>query len=241
MKSNNKRSRKLARKRNRDRVNRIKNQQAPITVILFYIRLGLQEQNTAEKLLTRLRLHVEKLTGNVHFAVTDPPVADIQAMADDLEADIDAIGAGNKALIPHRNGLEEDAREMIRQLSYNIQFLSQGNEEKIKSAGFEVRKTNTTAPLPGQVMNLVATPVGPGKIKLKWDKDPGSAVYIIERATTLYPPEPAGAIWDGIGKTRRVTATIDGLVPGQIYFFRVYGTNGDADGNPSDPAEQRSL
>ncbi len=88
------------------------------------------------------------------------------------------------------------------------------------------------------MLNLVAKAVGPGKIKLTWDKEDHSTVYVVEWSNGGVPPM---LNWDLIGKTRNVTFTAENLNPGQVYYFRVFGTNGNEDGNPSDPAEQRSL
>ncbi len=244
MKSNHKkRSRKLMRKRNKNRVNRLRNQQAVIIAPLFspvfvlvLIRLGLEEQSTPEKVLARLRLHIEKLTGNVYFPVTDPSVADLEGMEEDLEESIDEVNAGNIAEIPTRDARVADAKEMIRQLSYNIQYLSKGDAVKIQSAGFDVRKNRGPSVPPGQVMNLVAKPVGPGKIELSWDRDDHARFYIIETNNN-----PLGAPWQAIGTSRRIKFVVDGLQSGLVYYYRVISSNGNETGNPSDIVEQRSL
>ena len=242
MKTNNKRPRQQMRARNKHRVNQLKKQQviASPVFVMFLIRLGLEKQTTPEKLLARLRMHVEKLTGNATFPVISPTLIELGDMADDLEALIDQVNAGNNALIPDRDAAVADGEEMIRQLSYNIQFLSKGDDVKIKSAGFDVRKPKGASQNPGQVLNLVVKAVGPGKIKLSWDKDEHSTVYVIERQSgNGVPPFPVQ--WEGAGKTRNVSFVAEDLTPGQVYTFRVYGTNGNADGNPSDIAEQRCL
>lgn len=229
-------SRKLKRLKNKERINRLKNQLAEPSFILFLISLKLREQTTPEKLLARLRLHIEKLTGNIHIPGTTPTIIDLQTKADDLENAIDAVAAGNKALIPHRDNLVKEAVEMIRQLSYDVQFQSKGDKEKIKSTGFDVRKDKTPGQLPGQVLNLQTKTALGGRIKLRWKKEPNTAIYIIERLDTADPGS-----WHVAGKTQKTSHMFQGLTPGQLYTFRVYGTKGSDDGPPSDIAEQRSL
>jgi hypothetical protein len=246
MKKTKNKDRKLKRRKNKERINRMRKQQMvviPTTLgtifLLVLIALRFKDLTSPEKVLERLRLHIQKLDGNVFFPTTNPTLAQIQAMATALQATIDEIVAGNKALIPHRNNLVKDSLKMIRELSYDIQYQSKGDEEKIKSSGFDTRKSPSPLPDPGQVLVLVAKPVGPGKIKLRWKKEPYSKFYIIEQLNGGIIP-PAGQ-WDSIGRTRRVSFVVEGLNPGQLYYFRVYGSNGLVDGNPSDPAEQRSL
>jgi hypothetical protein len=209
----NKYTRKLKRVKNKNRVNRLRNQQivlAPM-FILVMIRVGLEKQNTPGKLLARLRLHIEKLDGNPFFPVTDPGLAELEEIADELKNVIVEIAAGNKALIPHRETLIAEAKEMILQLSYHIQYLSQGNEEKIKSAGFDVHKRRRTSQLPGQIMGLVASPVGLGKIMLSWDREPYSTFYIIEKNANPF----GEGLWKYFKKSRRVRVIIEGLTPGR--------------------------
>ena len=89
MKTINKRTRKQMQVRNKNRVNRVKNQQTVFSpFVLFLISLKLGDLTTPEKLLTRLRMHIEKLTGNLNFPVIDPTLVQIQ----DLVADYSAAG-----------------------------------------------------------------------------------------------------------------------------------------------------
>jgi hypothetical protein len=242
MKTQKKRSRKLMRLRNRERLNRLHNQQvvlAPI-FILVIVKLSLPYGNPA-KTLDRLRLHIEKLTGNVNFPITNPTIAQLTTLADELDTTIVQVEAGNKALLPHRVTLTNQGVAMIRKLGYNIQDLSAGDEEKIRSAGFDIRKIGGATLVPGQILNLIAKPVGFGKIRLSWKRDGAAKVYVIEQFMNGSPPIPGPGSWENVGKTRNVSFVVEGLTPGQLYYFRVYGTNGNSDGNPSDPAEQRSL
>ncbi len=230
--------------RNKNRVNRLHNQlvlmpSSPL-MLLVLISLNFGKDNTPEKFLERMRKHILMLTGNANFAVTDPTLAEVQDMADDLEEGIDLVNAGDNSKITHRDTLFADAKEMIRQLSYNIQYLSAGDKEKIESAGFNARKIPGAPQSPGQVLNLVTKPVGPGKVKLRWKRDANTKVYAVEMQTLANPPFP-NVSWESMGKTSKVSFLVEGLIPGQLYFFRVYGSNGNEDGNPSDPAEQRSL
>jgi len=244
MKAHKSKNRKLKRIKNRNRINRLRNQQvllmAPI-FILVLIKLALP-YGSPKKTLARLRLHIEKLTGNAFFPLTAPTIAVLTAMADELDDTITKIEAGLKSLIPHRDTLVADSLQMIRDLAYNIQDLSKGDEEMIKSAGFDVRKIGGAIVLPAQVQNFKAKPIGPGKIKLSWTTVDNAAIYIIEQLIGAnVPPLPGPAHWDAIGKTRNVSFVVEGLNPGELYYFRAYATIGKSDGNPSDPAEQRSL
>jgi hypothetical protein len=186
-----------------------------------------------KKLLARIRLHIKMLDGNPFFPTTNPTLAAFTAFALELEDTITQIEAGNKALIPHRKTLELQGLEMLRLLAYNLQAQSKGDEEQVKSSGYEIRKFGGPGHPIGQVLNLRAKPVGEGIIKLRWLSERIHRMYYIEQLI-------AGK-WKAIGKTRNISFKVKNLVPGELYHFRVYATNGNEDGNPSDLVEQRSL
>ena len=238
MKAKIKRARKLMRTRNTQRVNRLRNQQIVLSplMVLVLIKLGLDEITTPAKMVLRLQLHAEKLTGNANFPVTEPTLAEIEALATELAGTIIAIDGGDLSKIPHRDALMLQAEKAIHTLSYDIQFQSKGNSEKIQSAGFAVRKGKVTAQPVGNVYNMRAKPVGPGKIKLRWKRIVGSKMNYLETTS-----DPVAGIWIPLGKTTRSTFTVEDLVPGSLHFYRVYGSNSLGDGNPGTVVEQRSL
>lgn len=239
MKRKNKRPRKLMRTRNRDRVNRLRKQQTIILTpvfILVLIKLGLDEITTPLKMVERLMLLSGKLDGNLNFPITSPTYIELKTMGGDLADTVIAIDGGDKSLIPHRDTLMLQAENMIRKLSYDIQNLSNGDAEKINSAGFAVRK-GSGAPQPvGAVVNLKAKAIGAGKVKLRWRKVAHSRMNFIESTV-----DPVNVPWKPFAKTALSSYTVEGLTPGELVFYRVYGSNNLGDGNPSDPAEQRSL
>ncbi len=239
MKTINKRPRKLMRAKNRERVNRLRNQQTVILTpvfVLVLIKLGLEDITTPMKMVERLLLHGSKLDGNVHFPVTNPTFTDLKLMGKDLGDTIIKIDAGDKSLIPHRDTLMLEADNMIRQLSYDIQNQSKGNSEKIQSAGFSVRKGKGASQTVVQVTNLKVKVLGNGKLKLNWKRISNSVMNFIE-----ITDNPVTGVWSPKGKTHRASFIAEGLTPGNVYYLRVYASNDLGDGNPSDPAEQRVL
>ena len=238
MKTKNKRARKLMRANKRAPVNRWPHQ--PIILspvfILVLAKLGFNQLRSPQKLLGRLQLHIAKLTGNAWFPVTEPSLSAIQTLADELEKTIQKIEAGDKSFIPHRQTLVMEAENAIRKLSYDIQNLSNGNEEMIKSAGFAVRQGKGATKPVGEVMQITAEPIGPGKVILHWKKIAYSRMNFIE-----ITDNPVTGTWKPLDKTGKSSFIVTGLTPGALYYFRVYGSNSLGDSNPSESAEQRSL
>jgi hypothetical protein len=85
-------------------------------------------------------------------------------------------------------------------------------------------------------LQLKAKPAGPCKISLRWKKVDTALMYVIEKTN-----DPVNGTWEPLNKSSKTSITIEGLNPGQLYYFRVFAINNKGDGNPSDPAEQRSL
>ncbi len=243
MKTHNKRSRKLMRVRNSNRINRLRNQHIivlPLFVqpmfILVLIKLALEEQKTAGKMVERLLLHIDKINGNLNFPSTTPSTANLQLLVDDLSATNTAIEGGDLSRIPHRDTLMMQADNSIRLLSYDIQKQSGGDAEKIKSAGFETRKGKGASQPVDEVKKMRSKTFVGGKIKLLWGRLAYSRMNYVETSDN-----PAGGPWTPVGKTTRSSFVMDGLVPGRLYYFRVYGSNNLGDGPPSGPQEQRSM
>ncbi len=239
MKKKIKRPRKLMRARNRERVNRLRNQQAIILApvfILVLIKLDFRSITTALKMVARLQLHIEKLTDNIYFPVTVPSIPDMQTLVGDLGNTIIDIDGGDLSKIPHRDTLMLQAENMIRKLSYDIQNQSNGNAEMIQSAGFEVRKGKGATQPVGVPVNFTTKELGGGKVKLKWKRLSNSNMNFLE-----ITDNPVTGNWLPIGKTHKSSFIAVGLTPGQVYYFRVYGSNNLGDGNFSEPEEQRVM
>lgn len=242
MKNKIKRPRKLMRERNRNRINRLRNQQTivlpvmmPIFVVVL-IKLNLEAVAVPLKMVERLQLHISKLSGNTNFPTTVPGIPILQALATELSDTITAIDAGDKGKIPHRDTLMLTAENLIRQLSYDIQNQSAGDAEKIQSAGFEVRKGRGSSQKVGDVLKLRSKPFKGGKVKLLWAKIPFSRMNFIEMTD-----DPVNGHWVPIGKTTKSSFEVEGLTPGKLSYYRVYGSNTLGDGTASGPVEQRAL
>lgn len=223
-------------KKGRPRASQKKGFLLPDVIVLFLVRLDLRKITTPEKLLARLRMHIQMLTGNAYFTAPEPTLPVLQAAADELEQAIDDVNSGNKARIPHRNAVVAEVEEYIRTLSYYVQLTSDGDAEKIQSAGFEVRKEPSAPQLPVQVANLRAEALGNGKIKLRWKAVSNADIYVVQASKDINNFKEAI-----IDKTTRSSFVLEELEPGSMYYMKVFAINGVGDGNPSDVVEQRVL
>lgn len=224
----------MRRERNKNRVNRNKNQikrgllLANPVMVLVSITYAFNELTTPEKWLARIRMHITKLTSNPHFPTTTPSVADLTLKADQLENLITAAANGDRELILQRDNCVLEIKEMLTQLGYDVQKQSGGNAEIIVSAGFKTRKARGPLAACVKVVVKKVTALGTGEIELEWSGMTQAKVFWIEiKADT-------GAPWVVVDLTDKVKFRLHGflsaeefilLEPGHRYFFRVRGWN----------------
>ena len=175
MKAKNKRERQIRRIRNRNRVNALRKQVVvfePVFIIVL-IKLGLNKK-TPVAIKEQMTKIISMLSGNANFPSTSPPIAVLTTKRDELSALIVAASNGDRLLIEQRNIKQAQCEELLRLLSYDIQHQSQGDADKIHSAGFETRHAKSPSQLPGQVLGLKAGLTGySGEIKLRWKAEKG--------------------------------------------------------------------
>ncbi|MBL0309430.1 MAG: hypothetical protein IPP77_07095 [Bacteroidetes bacterium] len=190
MKRNKRRSLKLKSSLHKDRLIRSKNQQtgegifsSPLFFMVF-ISLNLRQLTSAEKVLERLRKHIFMLTGNLHFPVIDPSLLILVAMANKLEVLIQKSANGNREFIEKRRKVTAEAKELILQLSFDIQKKSGGIAEKIHSAGFDIRKARSSKSPCLKAVIKVIKPLGNHNILLKWKRDAMASIYLLKSVLT---------------------------------------------------------
>lgn len=235
MKNNHKGSaRKTTRIQNRDRVNRLRHisfRFEPL-FILVLIKLDL-DSKTAVQIKERLERYISMLTGNPNFPTTSPSIAQLTTAHDELADLILSASNGDRIQIELRDIKQKECEDLIRTLSYDIQHQSNGDAEKIHSAGFETRNAKTPPTLPEQVLNLkVKTNAFDGQLQLRWKAVKYKLAYVV--AATENPTDPKS--WNLLDKTGKANLVVKDLKPGVTYYFRVFAFNSLGDGPVSEVA-----
>jgi len=103
--------------------------------VYHILKLGLSRISPSA-LLVKARNMVKEMTGNVYFATPTPPLAMVSAACDVLEAAINAHdlnpGPGE---VTTRDLAFMEVKELLIDLGSYVQAASDGDLEKIKSAG----------------------------------------------------------------------------------------------------------
>lgn len=172
--------------------------------------------------------HVAALTGNADFATPDPTAA---AFATTLTAFKTALTASDQAQAAAQQKVAvKDAARVALETALNgrrnyVDSKSGGDEAKILSTGFAVRAgAAPVGALPAPVDFLATFGDNPGEVDVTWSAVKGARSYIVEVRENV-----AGTAWGGAKVGTKSRATIDGLVTGKTYAFRVraVGTAGE--------------
>ena len=103
------------------------------------IKLSLFEL-TVVKLLALLRNVYAKMTGNPNFDTPAVKLTDMEALANELEAAIEAATNGSRQSKLVRNALVTQAREMLRVQADYVRSVCAGDVVKLESSGYELAK-----------------------------------------------------------------------------------------------------
>ena len=202
------------------------------------IKLNLRSLSIPEK-LARAQQVVRALTGNPNFTSPHPPLAQVTAAIDDLEAASNAAQAARqeaKARTSAQNTKEDALDQILTQLVAHVESVAGNDDELIMSAGLDVRaaptpaRSNATQSAPP---SLTATAGDhDGEIDLSWDTVRGARSYVIERSAD----PPSETTWAHSGVSTRSRTTIEGLTSGTRYWFRVAAITSSGQTPWSNPA-----
>jgi hypothetical protein len=202
-------------------------------------KLSLQERSIVDKIQFGRQI-VTSMTGNANFTDPSPALAEVTTATDQLEssynAAIEARNASQQATAT-QNADEEAFDKELTQLSAYVGNASDGDEQKILSAGMPVRDT-TSQPigaLPAPDNLHAAAGDMSGTVDLNWEPVHGAASYMIQQATQGDPMD-----WGGANVATKSSATISGLTPGEQIWFRVAAIGSAGQGPWSNPAAARA-
>lgn len=137
------------------------------------------------------------------------------------------MSARNAALAAWSNGMVA--------LAAFTQSVTQGDETKILSTGFDVRRAGTPMPPPAAPGPLTVKLNGsPGVTKLNWPSMPDAKSYLVEQS-----PDPmTDASWNQVDTPTKASCELEGAEPGRLYWYRVAAMNSAGVGPWSGPASR---
>lgn len=198
------------------------------------VKLNLQSMTVPTK-IGKGHLIIAQMTGNAAFPAPTPTLAVFSVAVDELETAWGEAQDGAHSKIVAMNQREVEFDNLIRQLADYVQSASGGNEEKILSAGFEVRREPSPIGIPEAPQFRFAR-IGKheGEIDLRWHRSNGARTYNVQRSTV---PNNAES-WTTIALITKSTYTDTGLNSGSKYWYRVAAIGAAGQSSWSDPATQ---
>ncbi len=199
------------------------------------VKLGLDRMTIAVKAELATRI-VTAMTGNPNFVTPNPTLAVITAAKTAMEtAYNDALTKRqqSKAATDLQADKEKDFDRLLTSESLYVANASGGDEQKIQSAGMDVRDAaSPIGPLPAP-MGLYATAgSSAGEIDLDWEPVHGAKSYSVQMTTDPNVPES----WAHKKNASESFTAITGLTSGGKFWFKVAAVGAAGQGAFSDPA-----
>lgn len=187
------------------------------TVIIFFfvLKLGLKNKPVSE-IITIGRRIVMMMTGNPNFPSPNPTLADTTIALDALEVSQTGMD-GARAKTVERNLRLKVVKRLLAQLYAYVENIANGDVMIALSSGFESRSPrNPIGILPAPAGIEAKNTVVEGRVLLKWSKVQKSSGYWIE-----WTQDVTQSVWPKATTSKKAKVMIDGLVPGERYYFRV--------------------
>jgi len=199
------------------------------TAIAGVIRLG------AEALIAKAQFVLTKLTGNLSFPTPTPSLATLTTAIKALtDADAAATDGGKSAHLLKNQRKKELAQLLILLAAY-VTNTAQGDEGKIISAGFAVRKTRQPIGLLPKPQDVEAHPTEyTGQILVRCKAMSDANIFEVFMNDTDPGDEKN---WLLVGTSTKAKFLKDGLTSGKFYWFRIVAIGTAGPSPVSDPAK----
>jgi hypothetical protein len=192
---------------------------------------------TVSYIVDKVREVVTGMTGNATYATPNPTLASISTQATTLETAFqDGINGGKiqKATV---RAERKKMLAMMSLLTAYVQNASGGDEIKIRSANFDVKKTPSKPGILNPPQNVRASyGQHPGEILVRWDAVPKKRFYRVQKSSDPFTADS----WTDLpnGETGKLKFKVSGLDTGKFHWFRVFTLSTEGVSGPSDAAKQ---
>ena len=197
-------------------------------------RAGITGLSPTDKVAKALLVET-KMTGNLSFPTPDPTLAELKTGREALETAITEAAGGDHAKIFARNLSEAALDDLLVRMAMYVSNTSAGDELKILSSGFELRKQpEPIGPLDAPTELEASTGAKPGEIDLRCKPVKGAYYYQVQINAT--DPD-AEVSWTLLALTSRASFEATALDPGKHYWFRMCALGAAGTSPFSDPAK----
>jgi len=197
------------------------------------IKIGLRELNCVEKVVMAKILE-SGLKSVDEFKNEKALISELAKSRKSLKQAIEIASFGDKRALGARKLCEKQLDSAIRKAAAFVSHESDGNDELITAAGFELRKRNNKsleldAP---QGLKIKRTEKS-GELKLNWKPVKNSRNYLVQFTSKSTNNKTK---WETVFSTRS-GCIIQALVPGKIYKIRVLAVGAKGVSEPGETLE----
>ena len=181
---------------------------------------------------------ITKSTGNPNAPGNAASLAAFSNTQADLvaanEAHVAALG-NLDTLMAARTAALDNWKTALNGLAGVTQNATGGDETKILSTGFDVRRAPTPPPPAGAPGPLTVKLNGsPGVTKLSWPPVTDAKSYLVEQSPDPITPTS----WVQVDTPTKASCELDGADPGKVYWYRVAAVSPSGAGPWSGPASR---
>lgn len=175
------------------------------------------------------------IVGNpTNYTLTAPIAAALQNAAEiyaQALVDQESAQAAFTTAVQAKSDFRADALNLITQYLNVIYAAPTVDDTAITALGLTPRATTRTTVTPQQPLALLAVPSPTGQCELSWNRNgnPFSVQFVIESRTNTTE-------WDIHSITSKSKVMLNGLVPGETTWFRVYAQKNNDFSVPSNVA-----
>lgn len=183
------------------------------------VKLGLTGLTT-KALVEKGRNCVDMLTGNPAFTLPANTLTDLTAACNKLEqANEEVLFYGGIVNHQVKRAATTVLADLLRELGGFVQAQSNGDEAKILSAGFEVRRKGSPVDKLGTPQNLRPMLTNfQRQVDLRWNRVENAVNYQVF-ANSVDPAQEEK--WELVAFTSRTAYTVEALESAKFYWFRV--------------------
>ena len=175
---------------------------------------------TDARLYSKANHIIDKMYGNPHFADIQPLLTALRQATTTYIALLAKTQSGSKEATAQKNQAREVLIVLLKQIAARVQTISDGDRNIILSTGYDVNKKWSKVGSLSKPANFkLKQGSNKGSIYLVCDPIAGAGFYQFEYTEGIPTPN---SIWMKQSSTRR-KITIDGLISGKQYTFRMAG------------------
>jgi hypothetical protein len=164
------------------------------------------------------------LTGNPNFPTLTDQLVVLKTKNDNFRSLLAQMEEGNRKVTPEKNQAREDLEKTLRSLAWKIQDISDGDETKIKSSGFDINRTPSPVGMLDQPINVI---VKQGRVSrsldVSWNPVDHSLSYVVRYAIA---PLTNTSVFSTVIATKTNT-TLNDLDLKESYLVQVAGVGSE--------------